>query len=169
MATLKWKFQEDGERDELILKGEYSRDWQPWKNGQGYFGRAFVPFKGGLTLCVDMQIWGKSTRGWRTKKFIGPPATDLCLAFPFGDLFFDAGTVLLRIRAQECIELARRQEKQYLQENHPAAISVPGIRYRIMVAIQVKDQLPNRSNVSWQPSQPMTYSGGLPETNRNRH
>jgi hypothetical protein len=169
MATLNWKFQKNGQYDDLIMLGDYFRDWQPWKEGRGYFGRAFVPFEGGLTLCIDLHIWGRSTRRWGTRDLVNPPASDLQMQFPFGDLYFDDGKVLLRIRTQDCIEQAKGMKKQYLREDHPGAITQSGVRYRVTVAIQVKHQPADRPNVSWQPSQPMLYAGGLPETNRRRH
>ena len=169
MATLKWKFEQDGPDDVLVAAGEYSRDWQAWKEGQGYFGRAFIPFKGGVTLCVDLQIWGKATGRPGIRNRISPPSGERILPFSFGELFILDSKLFVRIPVQRCIELAEKQPKRYIRENLPGILTEPGVRYRVTIAVQVKEGPARPPSVSWEAGQPMTYSGGLPETNRRKH
>ena len=169
MATLEWKFKRDGDQDVLVLTGDYSRDWQPWKNGNGYFGRVFVPFKNGVTLCVDAHIFGKPAGKSRKLGHVPPPSGNWTLKFLFGKAVFLDGLIALQMPLQRCIELAVVKPKRYLQENLPGMFTEVGSTYRVMIAIQVKGEYTKRPGVSWEAGQPMTYGGGLFESNRRRH
>jgi hypothetical protein len=169
MPTLEWKFKNVGTQDDLITTAEYSRDWQDWKDGRGYFGRALVPYKRGISLLVDVHIFGKSNRRNVRPETVQPPQGNLQLKFSFGKAAFVDGLMMMQIQVEQCIQLAEGQPKRYLREDFPRAFADGHSTYRLVVAVQLKGEQATRPPDSWQRGEPGTYSGGLPESNRRRH
>jgi hypothetical protein len=169
MATLEWKFKSAGSQDDLITTAEYRRDWQDWKDGRGYFGRALVPYKRGISLLVDVHIFGKANRRDVRPETIQPPQGNWTLKFSFGKAAFVDGSMMMQIQVQQCIQLADGQPKRYLREDLHRAFADNDSTYRLVVAVQLKGEEIRRPADSWQRGEPGTYSGGLPESNRRRH
>lgn len=170
MATLKWKYERDGDQDVLVAHGEFSKGWQRWKGGRGYFGRAVASYKRGLSLRVDIQIWGMTESAGLNTDLVHPPDTlsdDMRLSF--GRLVVSNGLLELKVPVEECVTMAESRSKRYIRDDMGFRHTRGGVQYRFTVAVQVLGDSPSPLPVKWESGEPGVFSGGLPETNRRRH
>lgn len=171
MATLSCKIRQ-GERHRVLnVGGEYVRDGQDWKRGRGYFGRGFIQYKGDTDLRIDLQIWGRCAHRFTLHGRLEPPLVLEPWKVPldFGTLYSDDGKVGLRVVLPDVVEIAKHRPKEYPRANPPGALEFWNWTYRFTVVLKAQCGGPIKAPTIWQASQPTTYGGGLPDSNRRRH